>query len=587
MESQAQTISAILAEVLEKHGVGEAVCSPGSRCIPLLRAFHHSAAIHDRMVIDERSAAFVALGMSLASGRPVALACTSGTAVLNYAPAVAEAFYQAVPLIVVSADRPEEWIDQDDSQTIRQPGVLDNIVKKSYDIADTDLLRKDGEWYAARVFNDAMCTALSRRRGPVHINVRINPPFTDGCDGRITPMTVPVKIVKQMTATESVAPEMMAQLARRAVNAKILVVAGFMPPREELNRVLAKLLGFGNVALIAETISNLYVGYGEGDCISAVDALIRSGRLEYPDIVITIGGAIVSRMLKEFIRSGSATSGKSAPEHWSVGYNHTTVDCFRLMNVRADCDPVIFFREFIAAMVRCLRTELHLSGDCAGYGARVRQAQRSIAALLDKRVEEGGWTEAMAVKTLMEELPRRDNLCISNGGSIRYVQLLTRRMNHAQYCNRGVSGIEGSTSTAVGVALSYGPTWLLTGDMSLCHDLGGLYAAHSQKQLPTLRIVVISNQGGGIFRFIEAARDLDIREEMLCVDMKQDLRGIAEAFGFRYFEADEREGMRSALEMMKDMEGLSLLNVKVDGVKSARFLRESLLSPDLQTEVEI
>lgn len=533
------------------------------------------------MVIDERSAAFVALGISQASGCPVALACTSGTAVLNYAPAVAEAFYQAIPLIVVSADRPEEWIDQDDSQTIRQPGVLDNIVKKSYDIADTDLLRKDGEWYAARVFNDAMCTALSGRRGPVHINVRINPPFTDGGDCRRR--RLPVKIVRQMTATECVAPEMMEQLAERAVNARILVVAGFMPPREELNRVLTKLIGFGNVALIAETISNLYVGYGEGDCISTVDALIRSGQLEYPDIVITVGGAIVSRMLKEFLRSASSASGKSCAEHWSVGYNHTTVDCFRMMNVRADCDPVVFFREFIAAMVRRLRSAQALSGDCEGYGARVRRAQRGIAAALDNCVDAGGWTEAMAVKILLEELPRRDNLCISNGGSIRYVQLLTRRMNHAQYCNRGVSGIEGSTSTAVGVALSYGPTWLLTGDMSLCHDLGGLYAASSQKKLPALKIVVISNQGGGIFRFIEAARGLDIREEMLCVDVKHDLKRMAAAFGFRYFEAEGCDEMRAALTMMKETDEPTLLNVKVDGEKSARFLRESLLSSDLLT----
>ena len=159
----------LMADALYEYGVRDVVVSPGSRNTPLILALEATELLRKHIVIDERSAAFVALGMSLQSGRPVACICTSGSAVLNYGPAVAEAFYRCVPLIVISADRPLEWIDQDDSQTLHQHRVLDNIVKASYDIA-VDEATTAG--YVSRILNDALTMAISRRRGPVHINMQ-------------------------------------------------------------------------------------------------------------------------------------------------------------------------------------------------------------------------------------------------------------------------------------------------------------------------------------------------------------------------------------------------------------------------------
>ncbi len=168
----------ILAEVLSAHGVRDAVVSPGSRNAPLILAFDSRKEIKLTVVADERSAAFIALGMAQASRRPVALVCTSGSALLNYAPAVAEAYYQGVPLIVVSADRPEQWIDQDDSQTIRQFEALSNFVKRSYDIPDCIMPDDEHLWFANRIANDACITAIAGKPGPVHINVQLHAPLT-------------------------------------------------------------------------------------------------------------------------------------------------------------------------------------------------------------------------------------------------------------------------------------------------------------------------------------------------------------------------------------------------------------------------
>ena len=155
----------ILIEVLKEKGIRQVVLSPGSRNAPLLVAFAREKQIRHFVVLDERSAAFMALGMAQQSGVPVALVCTSGTAPLNYAPAIAEAYYQRLPLIVITADRPVEWIDQDDSQTIRQQAVFRNIVKASYQLP-AELFHADEHWYANRLVNDALNTALKGRQGP-------------------------------------------------------------------------------------------------------------------------------------------------------------------------------------------------------------------------------------------------------------------------------------------------------------------------------------------------------------------------------------------------------------------------------------
>ena len=569
----------ILTGVLKGHGVKNVVCSPGSRNIPLLLGFKDCADIQTHMVVDERSAAFVALGMAQTSGRPVAIACTSGTALLNYAPAVAEARYQGIPLIVISADRPEEWIDQDDSQTIRQPGALENIVKKSYDISDRDAARDgDGRWYANRIFNDALLTAMEKKRGPVHINIRFSPPLNgvvtdaDADDSRGSEQ----RIVRAIYPEPRLDTAEMAALTDKAVHSRILLVCGFMTPDAKVNKAVNQLRRHGNVVVMAETISNLHLP--EEDY--AIDTMLCCEKPEYPDLVISIGGALVSRMLKEYLRNIPADC---RPEHWSVGYNDTTIDCFQSLKLRIETDPGNFLSRLSGAMASYRRhfkaeeSELSCVSDYASVTNAVRKACiKRMNALADS----AGWCEASAISLITKRIPGSDNLHVSNGTPIRYVQIMSRSIPHAEFCNRGVSGIEGSTSTAVGGALvaNRADTWLLTGDMSLMHDLGGLYAAQSLDA--NIKILVVNNQGGGIFRFIKSSRHLEIREEMLCVSNSGNysVKDVAEAFGFDYYPVSDLKELKRAMTEIKEKRGSSMIEIAVDGRESAKILCKMLNS---------
>ena len=176
METSAKISCQILVDLLVANNITNVVISPGSRNAPLVIAISRCEALNKHIVIDERSAAFVALGMAIETGTPTVLVCTSGTAVLNYSPAIAEAYYRRVPIIVVSADRPVEWIDQDDSQTLRQYEALANYVKRSYNIPD-NINNDTSIWYVNRIINDAIMNATSGRLAPVHINMQFDEPL--------------------------------------------------------------------------------------------------------------------------------------------------------------------------------------------------------------------------------------------------------------------------------------------------------------------------------------------------------------------------------------------------------------------------
>lgn len=555
----------ILYGVLSGHGVKDVVCSPGSRNIPLLLGVADRKDIRHLNITDERTAAFAALGLAISTRRPVALVCTSGTALLNYAPAVAEAFYQGIPLILISADRPQEWIDQDDSQTIRQYEALGNIVKKSYDLADSDALRKDGEWYLNRAANEAMLTALAQKQGPVHINVRLSPPLGNMTDKRRSEE----RIIRRVTGTQLPDRQIIKKMAAELVEKKILLIAGFSLPDAKLNRAVNAIRRHENVVVMAETISNLHLPAED----YVIDSMLCNTLPDEPDVVISIGGAIVSRMVKDYLRKSSHAT------HWSVGYSHTIADCFQNLTMQIEANPADFIYRLSAEMahlkkMNCVNSRAYNQENA--WGARICNDRSSAIKRMDEIAENAPWSEIKALKMVLQSKEIQGiDLCISNGTPIRYAQILTRTIPHATYCNRGVSGIEGSTSTALGVAIgSRRATWLLTGDMSLTHDLGGLYAA---KYLDTpLKIIVVSNGGGGIFRFISASNTLPIREEMLCVDTDPDIRGIASAFGFEYLEADDEESLQEKFAIFAKNSGKTILNIIAPPEESARILRDAL-----------
>ena len=566
----AKDVVRILFDLLEAHGVKDVVCSPGSRNAPLLLAAEARDSFAKHVVIDERSAAFAALGMSLVSRRPVALVCTSGTALLNYAPAVAEAYYQGIPLIVISADRPMEWIDQDDSQTIRQPEALRNFVKGSYTLSDREQCDRPG-WYETRIANDAMLTALAPKQGPVHINVRLSPPLN-----RLTAYTSSpsLRVIRRIPSAPLPERGMIRELAETAAKKRILVVAGFLSPDSRLNRAILRMRTHSNVAVMAETISNLHLPREDYAIDTVLCNLDDEQRLHLaPDIVISLGGALVSRMLKEYLRH----CGRINPdfEHWAIGYSHTTVDCFQSLTCRIEADPGRFMAALTSEIAHCRSVEGQVGADAEKFADLWHNSRESAIARMESTAAGAPWSDMKAISIILDKIPLSANIFISNGTPIRYAQILTRRLPHAEYCNRGVSGIDGSTSTAIGGAMAYnGLTLLLTGDTSFAYDLSALQTLRTLGC--RLKIIVINNKGGGIFRFISATSNLGCRERYFCADPDLAYAPLAATFGAKYFMADSPQTLSASLTALLGSEGPAILEIKTPPEESAETLLDAL-----------
>lgn len=546
----------ILAEVLARQGVRRCVVSPGSRNAPLILAFDACPDIELTVVADERSAAFIALGMSQVSQRPVALVCTSGSAPLNYAPALAEALYQGIPLIAISADRPLQWIDQDDSQTIHQAGVLDNLVKRSFDIPDVKMPGEEHLWYANRVANEACLTAISGKPGPVHINVQLHAPLTN--EGTALPSQ---RMVENIEPEGMVSKETILQLAHEAADARILVVGGFCPPDDRLNRALSIFSQLPNVFILHETLANLHLPDGQTPVDTLLCSLSESDKEDLrPDIVISFGGALVSRFVKQYLRSYPPRLG-----HWAIGLNDRIADCFQSLTKRITAPAAPFFRR--------LRGVLGKFVNQSSYRQEWISASERAANLHARYLRDIPWSDMKGLEIVFRTLPVSLNLQLSNGTPVRYAQLLQQHAPHASFCNRGVSGIDGCTSTSVGAALAYpGMTLLITGDLSFSYDLSAL----AFKGIPQrLRIIVVNNSGGAIFRFVATTASLpdDLREKYFCADPRLDLTKLTDAFGMEYLYADNESSLIKALErLFSPSDGCILLEMKTDPLISASIL---------------
>lgn len=520
-----------VVRLLEHFGVKNVVLSPGSRNAPLIMAVVRSDSLCHHIVVDERSAAFVALGMAAQSQRPVALVCTSGTALLNYAPAVAEAFYRGVPLIVVSADRPAEWIDQDDSQTIHQSGALDNIVKYSVDIpveSGSDVQM----WMINRKLNDALIAATTPMQGPVHINVQLEVPLTNTC----------YPVVYESSRTIScVLPDSNISTSRiRAIGAelapprKVLVIAGFLAPSDKVCRAVTRLAAMPNIAVLAEAQANLHSKGVIGN-IDRVLGAIPPDRMDdlRPDVVITFGGSLVSRLVKDWLR------GLSGIEHWHIGRRGLSVDCFRCLTRRIEL-PESNFLSQLASAVQIFRN------DKSDYASLWHKYEKAASVRYKEYLSRVPWCDMCAVDAIVKAVPSSANLHVSNGTPVRYLQLSDYCHIHRVDCNRGVSGIDGCTSTAIGAAMEYaGQTVLITGDMSAQYDLS---AFAINRIPPNFRMFVINNGGGGIFRFIKSTRCLDELDECFAVGNNLPLKNIAEGFGFDYVGVSDLKSLCNVLD---------------------------------------
>ena len=420
---------------------------------------------------------------------------------------------------------------------MRQPEALSNFVKGSFHLKG-EILTESERWFANRTLNEALEMALGPRPGPVHINISFDEPLTAFARGAGNGDCVFRKI-DTLRPAGIISVEDAKRLAGEASGRRILIAGGFAPPSARMNKAFAKLCRLPDTVATADALANI----NAPGMLDKPDLLPASELLGHPDaspdLLITFGGSMLSKKMKEYLRRGNIR------EHWHVGDNEMLIDTFQCLSRRIEIPETGFFPRFANAMEHLARRkgESGMSVFKSLWHEAAFRMDENAMAYRENNPDE--WTERRAVEKLMEELPARWNLQLSNGLTPRYAVTAGASRFHRRDCNRGVSGIDGSVSTALGASLAYkGTTVLVTGDMSMQYDMAAL---SSSLLGPRLKIIVINNGGGGIFRTIGSTRNLPELEKYFSCRLNLPVRSLAEGFSLDYFMADSMTTLEKVL----------------------------------------
>ncbi len=544
----------LLASILKERGVRHMVISPGSRNAPLINTFGSSSYMKTYSIVDERSAAFFALGMARLSGEIVALSCTSGTAALNYAPAIAEAYYQKVPLLVLTADRPAEWIDQGDGQTIRQKNVYSNYIRKSFELPRKIESNEEHE-LAQSIILQALDACTFPVSGPVHINLPFEEPLYVLEDIELPYGELPLIRHNNQNPGEDTWKEIL-DLTGNA--AKIMILAGQMLADEKLNELLEKFSELPHLIVLSETNSNLENAEGIY-CIDRCLALIPPGKEEAfsPDLLITIGDAIVSKRIKSFLRKFPAIK----QIHVNPDPHHP--DTFKTLTHNLFMDAVPFLEKLLPEM-EAPNSNYHVVWMDVLHRSEKLHADYLAAC---------EFTDLKAFEIIFDKMPADIDLYLGNSSPVRYGQLFRHHPRTRHFSNRGTSGIDGCLSTAVGGSqISRRPSLIILGDLTFFYDSNALW----NNYVPgNLRIIVINNGGGNIFRIIEGPDHTTGLEEFYEAAHERQAGDLAKVYGLAYFAASGQEELEKVLPgfFSENLNKAALLEVFTDRKISPQVLR--------------
>tara|TARA_R110002072_G_scaffold301854_1_gene482638 strand:+ start:14789 stop:16489 length:1701 start_codon:yes stop_codon:yes gene_type:complete len=500
-------------------GMKQVVCSPGSRNAPLIIAIDEHPEMKAIVIHDERSAAFFAMGMSQKLKEPVGVVCTSGSAMLNYYPAVAEAFYQCIPLVVISADRPKEWINHGDGQTIVQENVYDNHIRFQTTIRETienEIERKEQN----KVIRKAFQKGYGDWKGPIHFNVPISEPMYN----TVSFESFDNEEIDEVQKVGFIFSNDEKEYISSAWNSskKKLILCGQMEQNTLLLQQLNELSVDSSVAILVENTANLKSNKFV-HCIDRTLAGISENEIAafQPDILITIGGAVISKKIKNFLRDSDIK------EHWRIGHEFPEMDTYKKLTRSFQCQSTEFFNEFFK-----LNYQKHLSS----YGNYWKQKDILIKDKLGDLVMKLDYSDLQVVDTVLDYIPENAIIHMGNSSVVRYCQLFDPISSINYLSNRGTSGIDGSTSTAAGYALqSKKLNVLLTGDISFFYDSNALW---NDNLTDNLRIILLNNSGGGIFRIIDGPSSTKQLAKFFEARHSYKAEKICEAFAIDYSSAN-------------------------------------------------
>ena len=537
-----------LAALLKAHKIRKIVLCPGSRNAAIVHTLANIEDFTCYSVTDERSAGFFAIGLSLQGGGPAAICCTSGSALLNLHPAVSEAFYQQIPLIIISADRPAAWIGQMDGQTLPQPNVFGNLVKMSVNLPEVNT--DEDEWYCNRLINEAILETNHHGKGPVHINVPLSEPIY-----RFTAKTLPEARVITRYQGLNVYDRDYKELINKLNQAnKRMIIVGQMNLIYQFDKKYVKPLcknfvwlteHLGNQTAPGLAIKNFDVA------VSAMDE-VRQEQMT-PELLITFGGHIVSKQMKKYLRN------HPPKEHWHITPDGKVADLFGCLTTIIEMDPFEFL-EKIAFL---------LEGNPTNYPLMWENWCKTIPE------PSLPYSQISVTGDLIKALPAPCSLHLANSSTVRYAQLFTLAKGVEVCCNRGVNGIEGSLSSAIGYASASTQTnFILIGDLSFFIDMNALWMSHLRNNV---RILLFNNEGGEIFHTLPGMDKTDKSRPFITAEHQTSAKGWAEERGFQYIKVRDDEEWQDALKVFaapEEQERPMLLEVMTDKSEDTRLLRE-------------
>ena len=556
-----------IAEICAQKGVSEAILCPGSRCAPLTLAFARHQKINSKTISDERSAAFIALGIALATRNPVVLVCTSGSAAYNFAPAVAEAYFQKLPLIILTADRPKEWIDQLDGQTIRQTQLYGSHTTGFYELP-YDLESPDSQWHINRIINEAINLSRGPEAGPVHINVPLREPLYPDTADQIH-FSQDVRIIREDRVSTTITDDRLSELRKSFESLpKVVMVVGQSFPDKTLSDKLEQFSKANHVPIIADIVSNQH---SVEDVIAHSDLILSQRKPDLkkalqPDLLITIGKSVVSKNLKLYLR-------EYAPKHhWHIQESGQVADTFKSLTQIIRSSPRDFLDQFGAIVSGSQFESQKRENFSRLWQAEEHRVQRGINAYFSKTE----LSEFHLVREVLTKLPANVPLHLANSMAVRYANFIGLDNQHngvSIFCNRGTSGIDGCTSTAVGHALSTDDlTFLITGDMAFFYDRNAFW--HNYK-LSNLRIVILNNHGGAIFKMIDGPGNVTEADEYFITNQKLTARSLAQEFDFDYLKLDSLKKAKNLLKDFMEADGRTkILEVETTSALAKKTIDE-------------
>lgn len=549
----------ILTSLLLEYGVSDAVVCPGSRNAPIVHNLSVCEAIRCRPVTDERSAAFYALGLAIATRRPTVVCVTSGSALLNVMPAVAEAAYQHVPLIVISADRPQQWIDQLDGQTIPQSDALGRFVRKAVQLPEPH--NDEERWLCRRLVNEAMHLATCRQGSPVHINVPISEPLFEFDTEQLPQLSRFNNIKRAVIKDASMDMPDAFHEAKRP-----MIVIGQLAHGTVSHETIRSLSE--KYVVMSEPLSNpSYMTIHFDEAIryivsdnSSINDDEDDKTAYYPDYVIYVGDTLVSKPARRFLRNAKAPSCLITPDAADIH------DPLMTLTDIVECDS-----DSINALLASLCDAPDTDERCR-FHDRWQSFLDAYAAHADAYAPE--YSQMATVKYFEEQLADLDiDICVhyANSSAVRLACIYAQ---HYVWCNRGVNGIEGSLSTAAGFSLAtHDMTVCVIGDLSFFYDQNALWNSNLRGNL---RIILLNNRGGGIFRQLPGLSDSPAADDLVMASHENTAQGICTQNDIGYLSAKNMDEMQIGVVTLltRESERPMLLEVFTDSNDDVKALEK-------------